>query len=101
MADSRIADDRLPRPPVGFQACNVHDGRQDLWAAGATRQVNHLVAVPTSGPTLCGLTRFGKDADLTGWSMGGGVSGPTIEQAPCETCWAAATSTTSSPEVTS
>lgn len=88
------ADDRIPRPPAGFQTCNVHDGRQDLWAAGATRQVNHLVVVGDgNGPTLCGLTRFGQDADLPGWSMGGGVSGPSIEQAPCEACWAAATST--------
>lgn len=79
----------IPRPPKGYQTCNVHDGRQDLWAKGARRQVNHLVAVPTSGPTLCGLTRFGKDADLPGWSMGGGVSGPSIVQAPCPACWQA------------
>lgn len=79
----------IPRAPSGYQTCNVHDGRQDLWAAGARRQVNHLVAVPTSGPTLCGLTRFGKDADLPGWSMGGGVCGPTVEQVPCRACWEA------------
>ena len=79
----------IPRAPKGYQTCNVHDGRQDLWAKGARRQVNHLVAVPTSGPTLCGLTRFGPNADLPGWSMGGGVSGPSIVQAPCPSCWQA------------
>ena len=83
----------IPRAPEGFQTCNVHDGKQDLRTAGARRQVSHLVAIPTNGPTLCGLTRFGKQADLPGWSMGGGVSGPSVEQAPCELCWAALPST--------
>lgn len=79
----------IPTAPAGHQTCNVHDGTQDLWAVGATRQINHLVKIPTGGPTLCGLTRFGKDADLPGWSMGGGVSGPNIEQIRCPECWAA------------
>ena len=86
----------IPRAPQGFQTCNVHDGKQNLWAPGARRQINHLVAVPTAGPTLCGLTRFGPDADLPGWSMGGGVFGPAIEQVPCGDCWTAATSTNAS-----
>lgn len=77
----------IPKPPAGYQTCNVHDGKQDLWAVGARRQINHLAPKPTSGPTLCGLTRFGKDADLPGWSMGGGVYGPSIEQVPCHKCW--------------
>ncbi len=78
----------IPKAPTGYQTCNVHDGHQTLLAEGATRQVNHLVAVPTSGPTLCGLTRFGPNADLPGWSMGGGVYGPDVTQIECVECWA-------------
>lgn len=77
----------IPRAPEGFQVCNVHDGRETITGYLATRQVNHLVAVPTSGPTLCGLSRFGEDADLPGWSMGGGVYGPAVVQIKCEECW--------------
>lgn len=74
-------------PPVGFQTCNVHTG--DV-------QTSHLVAVATNGgtpgPTVCGLTRFDSapgagDADLPGWSMGGGVYGDTIDQVACGGCW--------------
>lgn len=83
----------IPKAPPGYQTCNVHNGTQDLWAADATSQINHLVKVPTSGPTLCGLTRFGKDADLPGWSMGRGVSGPKVQQIQCAECWASATPT--------
>ena len=78
---------QIPKAPPGYQTCNVHDGTQDLWAQGATRQINHLVAVPTNGPTICGLTRFGKDADLPGWSMGGGIAGPDVAQIKCAVCW--------------
>lgn len=38
----------------------------------------------TPGPTLCGIDRFAKDAP--GWSVGGGVSGPGIDLAPCQGC---------------
>lgn len=78
----------LPKAPPGHACCNVHNGTQDLWAEGATAQISHLVAVPTGGPTLCGLTRFGDDADLPGWSMNGGVSGPGVTQHRCAACWA-------------
>lgn len=74
------------KPPAGFQTCNVYRDR---------RQVSHLVRSVnggTPGPTMCGLTRFdsapgAKDADLPGWSMGGGVSGPGVEQVPCPACF--------------
>ena len=87
----------MPDPPAGFAACRVHDGRQSLLADGATRQVTHLVELDEEGnnmgrPTVCGLTRFdsepgAKDADLPGWSMGGGIYGPDVEQVRCEGCW--------------
>jgi len=82
-----IIGGNIPKAPAGYETCNVHNGRQTVVATGATVQVNHLVAVPTSGPTLCGLTRFGPDADLPGWSMGGGVSGGTVVQKKCSPCW--------------
>lgn len=77
-------------PPPGFEALNVHNGTQDLWAQGATRQVCHLITAgkPTLG-TLCGKSLFGPSADLSGWSRGGGVFGPGIEQVKCQDCWAA------------
>lgn len=93
----------MPRAPKGYVACRVHDGTQDLWAAGAARQITHLVALDERGsnggrPTVCGLTRFderGTDyvvtrpADLPGWSMGdGGVRGPLVEQVRCPECFA-------------
>lgn len=82
----------IPAAPAGFLTCNVHNGRQDLAADGATVQVNHLVAANgrggTPGDTVCGLTRFGPNADLPGWSMGGGVFGPAITQHKCPACWA-------------
>lgn len=63
-----------------------------------TAQINHLVRrnpqVPgrlggTPGDTLCGLTRFDRDgrkADIAGWSVEGGLSGPDIEQIECSLC---------------
>lgn len=87
----------IPTAPSGFATCNVHNGAQTLLAPGATRQVNHLVRRGehggTPGDTLCGLTRFDRDdrpADLPGWTIGGGVSGPTIEQVRCGACWSEA-----------
>lgn len=94
----------MPKPPPGFAACRVHDGQQALIPVGATRQISHLVVAKRgggySGPTLCGLTRFDdrdpdtwqliRPADLPGWSMNGGVSGPGIEQIVCEECWSLA-----------
>lgn len=96
----------IPKAPPGFATCNVHNGTQDLWAQGATRQVNHLVRREvhgTPGLTLCGLTRFdayGRSADLPGWSIGGGVSGPNIEQTPCAACWAKASEVAAPEEAT-
>jgi hypothetical protein len=49
----------------------------------------HLIRVAanaqgTPGPTLCGIDRFAKGTP--GWSVGGGVSGPEIDQIPCPGC---------------
>ena len=100
-----VNGERMPEPPKGYATCRVHDGKQDLWAAGATRQISHLVALDDRGsnggrPTVCGLTRFDerdadytvtRPADLPGWSMGGGVYGPNVAQVRCEACWHEAT----------
>jgi hypothetical protein len=93
----------MPRPPKGYATCRVHDGERKLIPLGAVRQITHLVTLDEQGrnmgrPTVCGLTRFDQrneqhevvhPADLPGWSMGGGVAGPGIEQVKCEPCWAA------------
>ena len=54
-------------------------------------QTTHLVKLNErgghGGPTVCGLSRFGKDADIPGWSMGGGVSGTTVRQDSCVPCF--------------
>lgn len=82
----------MPRPPEGFEACRV----------GYNPQITHLVLCDSKGnagrPTMCRLTRFpdrdretGKvllKADLPGWSMGGGVMGPDVQQIECPECWA-------------
>lgn len=82
----------IPKAPPGYRTLNHHDGRQTFLGTGATRQVNHLIVTQSQG-TLCGLTLFDRDgrpADIPGWSVGGGVSGPGIEQVPCEACWTSA-----------
>lgn len=79
--------------PPGFQTCNVYRP-----GVGESVQTNHLVrwvGTGTPGPTMCGLTRFdsamgAQDADLPGWSMGGGVFGPKVRQVACPDCWEAA-----------
>ena len=94
----------MPKPPTGYAACRVHDGTQALIADDWTVQVTHLVKLDERGsnggrPTLCGLTRFPayeiatdgsygecRPADLPGWSMGGGASGPNIKQKMCAEC---------------
>jgi hypothetical protein len=82
----------MPEPPKGYAACRV----------GYSSQVTHLVILDSKGsnggrPTMCRLTRFptrGADgetllsADLPGWSMGGGVSGPGVKQIECPDCYA-------------
>lgn len=89
--------DPLPARPAGFDVVNVHNGSQDLWAAGATVQVNHLRR-HGDRDTVCGLSlhptfddhgRPVTGPDLPGWSIGGGVSGPGVDQQPCGTCWQA------------
>lgn len=92
----------MPKPPKGFAACRVSNGEQKLITLGATIQVSHLVALNDKGsnggrPTVCGLTRFPdravdghtviREADLAGWSMGGGISGPGVTQMRCPDCW--------------
>jgi hypothetical protein len=84
----------IPAPPAGYQTCNAHcDGVQ-------TNHLVRLVNGRTPGRTvLCGLTRFDSapgahDADLPGWSMGGGVYGPSVEQRPCPGCWKVADAAT-------
>jgi hypothetical protein len=49
-------------------------------------QVHLVRSTPngTPGPSLCGIDRFAKDAP--GWSVGGGVSGPSAEHKPCPGC---------------
>lgn len=77
---------RIPKAPEGFATCN---------AGGGWVQTNHLVRDTgrgTPGPTLCGLTRFDSepgadDADIRGWSIGGGLEGPGVEQVKCYPCW--------------
>lgn len=90
-ARSSTEYERMPRPPEGFAACQV----------GSGPQVTHLVILDTKGsnggrPTLCRLTRFPTrgtdgevllDADLPGWSMGGGYEGPGVRQIECDDCY--------------
>lgn len=94
----------MPCPPEGFAACRV----------GYSPQVTHLVILDSTGsnggrPTMCRLTRFptrGKEgetlleADLPGWSMGGGVSGPGVEQVECPACYERLTPPTAEPAPT-
>lgn len=82
----------MPDPPAGFAACRVD----------YSPQITHLVILDSKGsnggrPTMCRLTRFDTrdpetrevllPADLPGWSMGGGVYGPGVEQVRCQECW--------------
>lgn len=82
----------MPEPPEGYAACRT----------GYSPQVTHLVILDSQGsnggrPTMCRLTRFptldphtGKvllRADLPGWSLGGGVSGPRVQQVECPDCY--------------
>lgn len=76
----------MPPAPAGFVACRV---------MGPSSLTTHLVALDEHGsnggrPTVCGLIRFGEDADLPGWGMGdSGTTGPGVEQIKCEACYAA------------
>lgn len=38
----------------------------------------------TPGPALCGIDRFAPDAP--GWSVGGGIGGPSVTHKPCPGC---------------
>ncbi|HEY2763429.1 MAG TPA: hypothetical protein VGJ13_05365 [Pseudonocardiaceae bacterium] len=51
----------------------------------------HLVrgkAHGTPGPLLCGINHHAEDS--TGFSVGGGVTGPNVKHIPCEDCAAVA-----------
>lgn len=81
----------MPKPPEGFAACRT----------GYGPQITHLVILDSTGsnggrPTLCRLTRFPArgtngetllEADIAGWSMGGGVEGPGVRQVECHVCY--------------
>lgn len=86
----------MPDPLPGHEACRTWDG-------GGRSQTTHLVALDEKGsnggrPTVCGLSRFDRyssdgrsipgTADLPGWSMGGGLSGPGVIQVRCPGCYA-------------
>ena len=85
--------DGPPAAPDGYEPCRT-------WLDGGRAQITHLVALDYKGsnggrPTMCGLTRFDRHengkvverADLPGWGMGGGVSGPGVSQIACQECW--------------
>lgn len=55
------------RPAPGFDVCLVRS-----------------TARGTPGPTLCGRDRFALDAP--GWSVGGGITGPNVQNTPCAGC---------------
>lgn len=80
--------------PEGFQTCNTY--RDGVQTNHLVRWVGEGHMRGTPGRTvLCGLTRFdskpgANDADLPGWSMGGGVFGPNVRQEACHACWEAA-----------
>jgi hypothetical protein len=40
----------------------------------------------TPGPTLCGRDRFTRGDGQPGWSVGGGISGPNVDNKPCAAC---------------
>jgi hypothetical protein len=67
---------------AGYTLLGPHRGTYDA----------HLVrSMPdggTPGPTLCGIDRFNPGGP--GWSLGGGVLGPEVEQRPCQDCVAVA-----------
>lgn len=49
---------------------------------------SHLVRMNarggTPGPTLCGIDRFAPNC--SGWSVGGGITGPCVVHKPCSGC---------------
>lgn len=85
----------MPCPPAGYEALRSgSDGTFTLFGPHDRVQVTHLIRAgrPSMG-TLCGLTLFaveGREADVPGWSRGGGVSGPGIRQTRCGACWVTA-----------
>lgn len=93
VASVRMNYERMPEAPGGYACCRV-------WNGATRTEISHLVVHNSRGfvgPTLCGLTRFDerdpathavtRKADLPGWSMNGGTSGPGVGQAKCEVCW--------------
>lgn len=108
--------DSDPRPWNWYMLCDDH--RPDTldpvkpWANLQTTvrrgnkrvHINHRVRSNenggTPGPTLCGLERFGPDAPIKGFSVGGGVMGPDSQPAGevCEACVKATDDLLHSPE---
>lgn len=89
---------RMPSAPAGYDVCRT-------MLDGGRGQATHLVMLDEHGsnggrPTACGLTRFNdftpdgrpipNTAGLSGWGMGGGVSGPGVIQTRCADCYAVA-----------
>lgn len=83
----------MPAAPQGYVACRT---------SRPGGQITHLVALDERGnnggrPTMCGLTRFDSrdehgdripgTAGLLGWDLGGGHSGPGVEQDTCPECY--------------
>lgn len=83
----------MPEPLPGHETCRTSSG---------STQTTHLVSLDEYGsnggrPTVCGLSRFDRysadgrripgTADLPGWSMGGGISGPGVVQIQCPGCY--------------
>lgn len=79
----------LPEALHGTQAIRVPTGKN--------KQTTHLVR-RGEVDTICGLTRFDeydpedgtkvtRAADLPGWSVGGGLSGPGVKQIVCNDCF--------------
>lgn len=92
--DAGEYDEVLAPAPVDCMAyCYGGSSRIELSDADAAK----IVAFVNARPTLCRLTRFDTrdphtgsvllPADLPGWSMGGGVSGPGVEQIECPDCY--------------
>jgi hypothetical protein len=91
--------DEMPDPPEGYAACRTMGGRMALFGDLGNEQTTHFVKLNErgrhSGPTVCGLTRFDtrnaeglvtRPADIPGWAMNGGVSGPEVIQTVCPDC---------------
>ena len=87
---------------IGYETLQFHRG--GLFDGEPTEEVIHLVRCTrrgTPGPTLCQIGRFAADASAlaehvrvyfgaSGWSVGGGISGPKYKFEACDPCVQAA-----------